>query len=69
MENNRDLIIGIDGNALVHRAFHAFPPTLQSTDGIQTNAVYGFTSMLLEVLNKYKPKYIFCAFDSRKISY
>ncbi len=66
MENNRDLIIGIDGNALVHRAFHAFPPTLQSTDGIQTNAVYGFTSMLLEVLNKYKPKYIFCAFDSGK---
>lgn len=57
--------VAIDGNSLVHRAFHAFPPELATSAGVQVNAVYGFTSMLLRVLSELKPKYLLCAFDKR----
>jgi len=60
----RDLIIAIDANAIVHRAFHAYPQTLVTTKGLQVNAVYGFTVMLLEMLKKFDPKYVVCAFDT-----
>lgn len=52
----------LDGNAIVHRAYHAIPP-LTNDDGLQTNAVYGFTSTLLTVLEKFQPDYIVAAFD------
>jgi DNA polymerase-1 len=55
-------IILIDGNALVHRAYHAIPP-LSTTKGEPTNAVFGFTSMLINALNEIKPDYIAVAFD------
>ncbi|MDD3662096.1 MAG: DNA polymerase I [Candidatus Dojkabacteria bacterium] len=55
--------VAIDANSLIHRAFHAFPPDLATTDGTQVNAVYGFTSMLLKVLSELDPKYLVCAFD------
>ncbi|MEA3357673.1 MAG: DNA polymerase I [Patescibacteria group bacterium] len=55
--------VAIDANSLVHRAFHAFPPSLATSEGLQVNAVYGFTSMLLRVLDALKPKYLVCAFD------
>ncbi len=57
--------VAIDGNSLVHRAFHAFPPELATSAGVQVNAVYGFTSMLLRVLSELHPKYLVCAFDRR----
>jgi DNA polymerase I len=60
------LFVAIDANSLVHRAFHAFPPDLATTDGIQVNAVYGFTSMLLRVLDELDPKYLVCAFDMKE---
>lgn len=60
------LFVAIDANAIIHRAFHAYPPTLKTTKGLQVNAVYGFTVMLLEVLKKYHPEYIVCAFDTAK---
>lgn len=53
----------IDANSLMHRAYHAFPSTLSTSKGVQTNAVYGFTSMLLSVLDNLDPKYLVCAFD------
>ncbi|MBD3328908.1 DNA polymerase I [Candidatus Dojkabacteria bacterium] len=65
MEEN-PLFIAIDANAIIHRAYHAYPPTISTTAGEQTNAVYGFTSMLLEVLKRFEPKYIVCAFDTPK---
>ena len=56
-------LILIDGNALVHRAFHALPPTLTSTKGVMTNAVFGFTSILLRTIKDQKPDYIAATFD------
>src|SRR3989344_9389379 len=56
-------LVLIDGHALVHRAFHALPPTLNSTKGVPTNAVFGFTSVLLKMLKDLKPDYIAAAFD------
>jgi len=61
----RKKLILIDSNALVHRAFHALPP-LSSQKGELTNAVYGFTSLLLKVINELKPDYIVACFDLPK---
>lgn len=52
----------IDGNAIVHRAYHAIPP-LTTKDGVMVNAVYGFTSMLLKVLKDLKPTHLAVSFD------
>ena len=52
----------IDGNALVHRAFHALPP-LSTKDGVLVNAVYGFTTVLMKALKELKPEYAAVAFD------
>ena len=52
----------IDGNAIVHRAYHALPP-LHSHKGKPTNAVYGFFAMVLKVINDLKPTYIVVCFD------
>lgn len=53
----------IDGNNLFHRAYHALPP-LNSKDGENSNAVFGFTNMLLKAVSEVKPDYIACAFDT-----
>ena len=52
----------IDGNAIIHRAYHALPP-LTAKDGTVINAVFGFTSMLLKVIEELKPTYIAVSFD------
>ena len=52
----------VDGNSLMHRAFHALPP-LSNEDGIYTNAVFGFLSMLLKVAADVRPEYMAVAFD------
>ena len=57
----RKLIL-IDGNALLHRAYHAYPP-LSSPKGELINAVYGFSSMLLSVLDKLSPTHVAVAWD------
>ncbi|MCL4387256.1 MAG: DNA polymerase I [Patescibacteria group bacterium] len=51
-----------DGNAVVHRAYHALPP-LTTKDGEVVNAVYGFTMILLKVIDELKPDYLAMAFD------
>src|SRR4030066_584568 len=55
-------IVLIDGNALVHRAFHALPK-LTTKKGELVNAVYGFISVLLKVLKELKPDYVAATFD------
>ena len=57
-------LILIDGNAILHRAFHALPP-LTSKDGIIVNAVYGFFSMFLKILEDQKPDFIIVCFDRK----
>ncbi|KGG81206.1 DNA polymerase I [Caloranaerobacter azorensis H53214] len=54
----------IDGNSLLHRAFHALPP-LQTKDGIYTNGVYGFLTMLNKIVEEYSPEYICVVFDKK----
>ena len=54
----------IDGNSLMHRAFHAVPPTMNAPDGTPTNAVFGFISMLLKFIDISNPDAIVCAFDA-----
>ena len=64
--NGKDRFLAIDANAIIHRAFHAYPSTLQTEDGIQVNAVYGFTVMLLSALKSFEPKYVLCSFDTHE---
>jgi len=52
----------VDGNALVHRAYHALPP-LTAPDGKLVNAVYGFMSSLLSAISVHRPRYLAVAFD------
>ncbi len=65
----KGLLLAIDANSLLHRAYHAYPLTLTTTDGQPVNAVYGFTSMLLDAILTYKPEYVFCAFDTKKATF
>lgn len=60
MKGQEKLLL-IDGNALVHRSYHALPPL--SHQGEPTNAVYGFTSVLLKVVRELKPDYVVATFD------
>lgn len=54
----------IDGNAILHRAWHALPPTLMTKDGVIINAAFGFTSILLKVISDLKPDYLAVAWDT-----
>jgi DNA polymerase I len=57
-------VLILDGYSLAFRAFFALPDDLQTTDGTFTNAVYGFTSMLIKLLQEQNPDYIACCLDS-----
>ena len=57
-----DTFVIVDGNSLMHRAFHALPP-LSNEDGVFTNAVFGFLSMLFKVIGDEQPRYLAVAFD------
>ncbi|MGZ9583213.1 DNA polymerase I [Paenibacillus marinisediminis] len=60
--------IVIDGNSIANRAFYAMPP-LTNSQGLHTNAVYGFTTMLLKLLEEEKPTHMLVAFDAGKITF
>tara|TARA_Y100000310_G_C20523844_1_gene735011 strand:+ start:51 stop:959 length:909 start_codon:yes stop_codon:yes gene_type:complete len=59
-------LVLIDGHAILHRAYHAFPKNLKTRKGELVNAVYGFTKMLLRVIEDLEPDYIVVAFDLPK---
>ena len=59
----RQLLLLFDGNALVHRAFHALPPLTRHKTGELVNAVYGFASTMLKVFADFKPTHWAIAFD------
>lgn len=54
----------IDGNSLMHRAFHAVESPMNTKDGTPTNAVFGFLAMLLKFIDIAEPDAIVCAFDA-----
>lgn len=58
-------LVLIDGNAILHRAYHALPP-LTAPDGSIVNAVYGFGTMLLRLIGDLKPTHVAVAFDRPK---
>ncbi len=60
--NKRKILALIDGNALVHRAYHALPP-LTTKEGKPSGAVYGFALTLFGMMDKVKPDYIIASFD------
>ena len=57
-------LVVIDGNAIIHRAFHALPP-LNNKEGQPTNAVYGFFSMLFKIIGDLRPEYLIVCFDKK----
>lgn len=61
-------LILIDGNSIIYRAFFAMPP-LTNTKGLHTNAVYGFTNMLLRLIEDHKPTHMMVAFDAGKMTF
>ena len=61
-DKKRQLFVIIDGNAIIHRAYHALPP-MTTKDGTMVNAVYGFTSMLLKVIHDLQPTHLVVSFD------
>lgn len=63
MENAEPVYL-IDGNAYIHRAYHAIPP-LSNRQGLPTNATYGFTNILLRVVRERSPRYLAIAFDAK----
>ncbi|MDD5032134.1 MAG: DNA polymerase I [Patescibacteria group bacterium] len=63
-KTNPKLII-IDGNALIHRSFHALPPTMATKAGEMVNAVYGFTAVLLKAIREFKPEYVVLTLDRK----
>jgi len=65
MSKIKPKLIIIDGNALIHRSFHALPPTLRTKKGVLVNAVYGFTSFLLKALNEFHPEYVVLTLDKK----
>ncbi|MGB0386842.1 MAG: DNA polymerase I [Ardenticatenaceae bacterium] len=56
----------LDGHSLAYRAYYALPKTITTDRGEMTNATFGFTSMLLDILKRIKPEYIAVAFDVGK---
>ncbi|HEX9036351.1 MAG TPA: DNA polymerase I [Ktedonobacterales bacterium] len=59
----RDALTLLDGHALFHRAFHAFPDEMSTASGEATNAVFGFTRILLDIYRYVRPGYVAVAFD------
>lgn len=55
----------IDGNALIHRSYHALPKTLRTPEGVLVNAVHGFVGILLGILETETPDYIATAWDMK----
>ncbi len=56
----------IDGNSLAYRAFYALPESIATSDGFPTNALYGFSTMLVKIINDYQPSGVVVAWDAGK---
>jgi DNA polymerase I len=63
MKKNPAKFVIIDGNALIHRSFHALPPTLTTKEGVLVNAVYGFTAFILKAFLELEPEFVVLTLD------
>ena len=64
LEESMKKLLILDSNSLMNRAFYALP-TLTNSEGVHTNAIYGFTNMLLKMKGDINPDYIVAAFDKK----
>ena len=64
LEESMKKLLILDSNSLINRAFYALPP-LTNSEGVHTNAIYGFTNMLLKMKGDINPDYIVAAFDKK----
>src|SRR5258706_11260245 len=58
----------IDGSAYIFRAYFAIPP-LTNAAGLPTNAIFGFTNILLKFLKQYQPEYVAVALDAGRVTF
>lgn len=65
MEKKKEKILLIDGHSIVNRAFYGVPP-LTNSDGLHTNAIYGFLNIFFNAYSKISPDYVIVAFDVRE---
>ncbi len=65
MAYSKEKFMIIDGNALIHRSFHALPPLTTKTGEI-VNAVYGFTAVLIKAIKEFRPEYIALTLDRKE---
>lgn len=63
MKSEKKRFILVDANSIIHRAYHAYPSHLSTLRGEQVNAVYGFSTLILKIIEDLKPDMIICAFD------
>ena len=66
MSDKRRTFAVIDGNSLMHRAFHAVPPTMNAPDGRPTKEIFGFLNMFLKMIDAFNPDGVVVAFDKGK---
>ncbi len=59
----KNKVVIIDGNSILYRSFYALP-LLANQDGLYTNAIYGFTNMMVKIINDIKPTHMVVAFDA-----
>ena len=62
-DSKKQKLVLIDGNAIIHRAYHAIPKNFTTPEGEPSNAVYGFATMLLRLIEELKPTHIAVCFD------
>jgi DNA polymerase-1 len=65
MPKKQEKLMIIDGNAIIHRSFHALPPTLRTKKGELVNAAYGFAAFLIKAWKEIKPDYIVLTLDKK----
>lgn len=62
MKKNKEILLAIDSNSIIHRSFHALPP-LKTKKGEPMGAAYGFLLALFKIIKEFRPKYIVATFD------
>lgn len=66
MENDKKVLVLFDSHAIIHRAYHALPKNMSTSKGVLTNAVYGYATTLIKVLEDLHPTHIAASFDISK---